>query len=280
MSSLECVAGQILDKVVDLSLGPVQGTLETVASAPTQVLQGQRATLSDGRLVRVMKSTRVGTSPTLVQARLEFPSPSYPRANNFAIIPAGTVATWIDPPAGVAPTSTTNAFAPGIRSDGLFIAGIAEHDDVDNPAELFAAGVQGSARLILLTPNVRRVGADTFVTRMLAEATWRLRLVLGKLSAQAEPRALARKTFDALVKSLHGATAGNDEIRLTAWTRIRDPKWPNTWEATLLTRVVIPGRTLQAQDAPFLTAGADVRLPGDGAQPGPFRVLDDVDTSS
>lgn len=280
-STLESTAAQLLDKLVETVSGPVRGTITATATSGTvKVRIGQIATLPDGRRVRVIKRTAVSTTPTAVPCRLELLSPASPAAANFKAVAIGTVATWLSPPAGLAATGTTSAFAAGANAGSLKIAALVEHDNASSPPEIFAAGAQGTAALILLSPSVRRIGPDNLTSYGLYEATWRLRLCLFDVAEEKIRRTRARNTFDAIAASVLNAAAGDDSVRIGGWNPVRETGWgTSAWEATLLTRLEVDGRTMRdaAAEADFEGADVTVKIPGDSDQPSPFRVVEDVD---
>lgn len=280
-STLESVAAQLADKACDVLTGPVRGTITTTATSDTTVPIGQIATLPDGRRVRVIKRTIVGTAATAVPVRLEILSPAVAAAGNFREVALGTVATWVSRPTGLAATGTTSAFGSGTYAGSLKIASYTEHDTASSPPEIFASGAQGSASLVLISPTVRRIGPDNITSRGLYEATWALRLVLFDLGDESVRRTRVRAAFDAIVAALEGTAAGDDLVRVTAWTPSQQTGWGvGAWDATLLTRLEVEGRTVReaAAEEDFEGADISVLIPEDADQPSPFRVLDSADT--
>lgn len=278
-SSLAAVALQIADKVCQLITGPVVGTITTTATVgEVEVPIGQMATIG-GRRVRVIKRTPVTTTPTLVPVRLEWLAPSMPNANNFAAVAAGTVATWVAPPANLVATGTTSQLGPGSLAGALKIGAFVEHDSDDGPADTFAAGATGTATLCLFSPSVERIGSENFVMTGLYEATWGLRLALNDVGQQKERRTRARDAFDAIVAALHGAAAGDDVIRVRRFRPVKKPGWNQAWDLDLLTRVEIDGLPLREANPDFVDADIIVKIPGDADQPSPHRVLERAETT-
>lgn len=281
MSGLSDVAAQMMDRLCDVITGPVRGTVTSTATSDTWVQRGQRASLPDGRYVRVTKRTLVGTGGAAIPVRLEVLSPSVPAAGNFAAVAASTVATWISPPANLAATGTTSAFAAGSNAGTIKIGALVEHDSADTPPDIFASGAAGlTAALVLVSPTVRRIGPDNVTSRGLYEATWRLRMVFADIGEQFTRRTRARDAFDAIVNSLEGTTAGDDVVRIGGWTPVKAQAWGTYWEAPLLTRVSVDGRPMRDAAAETDFEGIDliVEIPEDADQPDPFRVLDTADT--
>jgi hypothetical protein len=280
-STLETVAAQLADKACDVLTGPVRGTITTTATADTTVPIGQIATLPDGRRVRVIKRTIVGTSATAVPVRLEILAPASAAAGNFRAVALDTVATWVSPPTNLATTGTTSAFSSGTYAGALKIASFTEHDTASSPPEVFAAGTQGTASLVLISPTVRRIGPDNITSRGLYEATWPLRLVLFDVGDERVRRTRVRNAFDAIIAALEGTAAGDDLVRITAWTPSQQTGWGvGAWDATVVTRLEVEGRTIReaASEEAFEGADISVLIPEDADQPSPFRVLDSADT--
>jgi hypothetical protein len=272
VSSIADCAAEILDRICDVVTGPVVGTISATCSlGRVRIPRGQMATLPDGRRVRVTHNTWVEGTDT-VPVRLEHLAPSVPAANNFRATAAGTVATWVSPPASIDATGTTSVFASGARAGSMKIAALAEYDSPD----AFPAGAQGTASLILVSPSLRSVAGPGMRSRALYEATWRLRLNVYDNAEQPVRRTRARDAFDAIDASIVGAFAGDDIIRIGSWVPIRDGI---AWEATLLTRIVNDGRVLADADSGDDLEGVDltVLLPEDADQPSPFRVQDSLD---
>lgn len=270
MSSISDVAAEILDRLCTVVTGPVTGIITTTCtSGRVLVPRGQMATLPDGRRVRVTHNTWVDGTEA-VPVRLEHLAPSYPAQNYFRATAAGTVATYVSPPANIVATGTTSAFASGARAGSMKIAALAEYDSPD----AFPAGAQGTASLILVSPNARNIGGPNS-DRARYELTWKLRLNV-YAAEQPTRRTRAREAFDAINASLAGASAGGDIIRLSAWTSVRDGL---AWDATLVTRVWLDNAIEESADSGDDLEGVDltVLLPDDDAQPDPFRVRDAID---
>lgn len=281
MSSLSLVAAQILDKIVETVTGPVRGTITSTATSDIFVPIGTRATLPDGRYVRVIKRTLVGTGGAAIPVRLEHLSPSFPAVGNFRPVALGTVATWVSPPAGLSATGTTSAFASGVNAGTLKLGAIVEHDSAETPPDIFAAGAAApTTALVLVSPTCKRIGPDNITSRGLYEATWRLRMIFADVGEQKERRTRARDAFDAIVNSAAGGAAGEDVIRIGGWSPARVQAWGTFWEAPILTRVALDGRPMIDAAAEEAFEGIDltVELPEDADQPSPFRVLDTADT--
>jgi hypothetical protein len=270
VSTLSDVAADILDRLVAVVTGPICGTVTTTCtSGRVCVPRGTMATLPDGRRVRVTHNTWVeGTDD--VPVRLEHLAPSIPAANNFRATAAGTVATWIDPPANIAATGTTSALASGSLAGSMKIAALAEYDAPD----AFPAGAQGTASLILVSPNLKALDGDGENARF--EATWKLRLNVYDNAEQPVRRTRARSAIGAITSSLHGASAGGDIIRVGSWTSVKDGL---AWDATLLTRVWLENRVDLDAELGTDLEGVDmtILLPNDAAQPDPFRIRDSLD---
>lgn len=283
MRTLALAAAQIFDKLSELVFGPVQGTITTALAAGSLVVpQGQMATLPGGRRVRVLRATRVTTAATAIPVRLEHLADSYPAKANFIATPIGTVATWVSPPAGLPATGTTSALGMNARATNLKIAGVAYYTHVDTPAELFAAGVAGSGRLILLAPTVREVStnANEIVGDAgMFDATWRLRWVPTNVGEQGPVLQLSSDIYDSLCGALLGANVCEQPVRFRQWAPMTQPAWKGSWELTLVAQLGIEGRVLchAGDDDDLEGIDAIVEVPDDATQPGPFRVLETID---
>src|SRR5437660_1577242 len=98
-ADLAVIAARILDKLADVTLGPVLGRVVARATQERVTLHpGQLGTLADGRVIRVRKTTAVGSAPTLVDVRLLSLSPAYPVKANFRPVPLGMDVRWSAPP--------------------------------------------------------------------------------------------------------------------------------------------------------------------------------------
>jgi hypothetical protein len=280
VTTLESATGQILDKLSDLVVGPVQGTVTAIATRGTpRIMQGQLAQLPDGRRVRARRTKVLCAQPTMIPVRLEHLSPSFPAARNYLPIHAGVRATWLDGPADIEPSAAMSAFGPGVMAAGLHLGSVVENDRVTNGEDLFAAGAEGTAKAVLLAPSLRPIGDEHEARRGWFEATWRLRINLDCLSLQKTPRALARTIFDALAGCLLGATVADDIVRFGPWEPVRHPGPATTWELVFMSRLAVDGRVSRAvhQTDPELTgAVTTITLLGDDAQPAPFRVQDEM----
>lgn len=276
MTDLATTASQLLDKLTDLVSGPVRGLVSTTASSATWLPQGTMGTLPDGRRVRVIKATQVGTSSTAVPCRLEFLAPAYPKANNFAAVANATVVTWVSPPANIAATGTTNAFSAGTQATSLKVGSLVEYDQLADAADEFSAGSNGDVRLILLEPEGKSIGGESYEQRGWYEFVWVLRANFVQLGQRKDQRSNARNLFEKLNASVGGATVGDDVARIGSWKRVKGK--PYSWEAEIFTRNAIDGRINVAPQTTSQNAfdGANliVTLPDDADQPTPFRVLD------
>lgn len=279
-STLATTAARMLDRLVDVVTGPVSGTVTaTVSAGSERIAAGSVAVLADGRRVRTTEAVHVFAGyPAALPCRLEHLAPAVPAAQNFRPVPAATAATWQGLPVTVTASTTTGAFGPGALASGLKIGSLTEHDTIDTPGDLFAAGAQGSAALVLLSPSLRRIGPENVTGRGLFEATWRLRLALGDVAEQRDRRARARDAIDAIVRAVEGAYVGDDVVRIGAWSPVREPGWGLAWEATLLTRIEVEGRPWRDAAAGDDLTGADViiTLPGDGDAVPNFRELETI----
>lgn len=279
-STLASVARQLADKICNVITGPVVGTVTAAATAgDVELAIGQMATITGGRRVRVIKRTKVRSAGTAVPVRLEWLAPSIPARANFSAVANGTVATWVSPPAGIVATGTTNAFGMGPLAGDLKIGSYSEHDQIDSPADLFAAGAVGTAALVLLSPTIRRIGSDNFIMTGLYEATWRLRLALNDTGENKERRTRVRDSFTALVQAMHGGAAGDDYIRVGDFKPVKEAGWGLAWEASILTRLEVDGVPLLETNEDLDEVGITVKIPGDLDQPSPFQVLEDVEAA-
>lgn len=123
MSDVAAITAQLYDKLSDLVVGfSVQGTLYATSTSGTVVVpQGTLATLSDGRLVRVRKSTRVTTTPTPVPTRIAFLTPGSPVPHNFVAVGSSTTLTaQAAMPSAVVTVADTTSFP---ASGHFWIAG-------------------------------------------------------------------------------------------------------------------------------------------------------------
>jgi len=120
-TSIGSVTAQLFDKLSDLVVGPVQGMVVATSTSGTVILpQGTYGVLSDGRLVRVRRSTRVTTTATFVPCRLAFLTPSYPAPSNFAAISQSTTTTSIT---AIAAVTVSVVSTVGFPASGTFYLG-------------------------------------------------------------------------------------------------------------------------------------------------------------
>lgn len=289
--SLAATVGQLLDKVSDLIVGPVQGTvLATAKDLSVVVPQGLQASLPDGRLIRVTKGKRVTTAATAVSVRLLYLAPTVPVAANFAAVAGGLTATWqagtgadgpVAVPDNLTATGTTTAFGFTARAAPLRIASFVESTDVRDPEDLFKAGAIGGVSLVLTDPEVKTISGGGIVDIsesriMLREVVWKIRANIATNAPSKERRIKARDVHDNLCAVLLGATVGDSQLRLGPWKLVRRDPNADSWELTIITQLWTDGRVLQLEAVDGLPDFEDldalITVPGDTDQPGPFRV--------
>lgn len=283
-SSLDAATAQILDKLADLGQGPFVGTLlATAASGTVVVPQGTLARLPDTRLVRVRKSTRVGTTATPVPCRPLYLAPAIPAVGNFAPIGAGLVAAWVAPPAGLAATATTTAFGPGALGTGygLRLASVAYYDR-PSPRfdELFAAGEAGTVSACIYLPQLRYVpGGGLRHRRALMEATWTLRVAIASWQGTKDKILGITPMLDALADALIGARVGSGSVHIQSFRRMGDGLL--VYEAQLTGSLWLTGRAFaQPGVTPQKLATVGILVEGSdfGLAANPFLVQQDLAT--
>ena len=281
MGDIEHVAGQILDKLSDVVLGPVQGTITAVASSGTvKVKQGQKATLPDGRIVRVRKTTRVTASPKPVPVRLLWLSPSVPAANNFAAVTAGLTATWVSPPAGLAATGTTSLFAKHSRA---CLGSVVRQHQLTSPADLFAAGSNGQAVGVLLAVRARRAGVGMSRHReMQLETNWTLRVNAHQYAPKDGVIASVDVIFDRLKDSLLGATAGSGQVRFDSWEPVKTEGGTVSYDLKFSAQIIAEGRVMDdsyANDPELSIFSSGMIVNDDGVTPDPWKIEQEFDVN-
>lgn len=279
--TLDTTAAQLLDKLADLAVGNIFGTIAATSSVDVYIPQGTMATLPDGRRVRCVKATKVwgGAHPSPVPVRIEWLSPSFPAVGNGAPVDSGTVATWVSPPTGVAATGLASAFASGSQSSGLKINSVVESDRLDTGVDLYAAGANGTTSLVLLEPSLNPIGGGHYYDHEYYDVLWKLRCNFAAIVKTKDKLTSARTVFDRLCKSVLGATAGEDVVRFGKWSRVKTDGVSHSWELEIFTRLAPAGRVEQSAnqtDPDIETVGLIAKLPRDADQPSPYRVQEDV----
>lgn len=188
------------------------------------------------------------------------------------------MATWVSPPTDLAATGTTTEFAAGSQSTGLKIGSLVEYDHLESGDDEYSAGSSGDVRLILLEPDLKAFGGESYGQRQYFECKWVLRANFVQLSLRSHQRTRARDVFTAISEALEGATIGDDVAILDEWVRVKGK--PYSWELKFTTRIAPDGRInstwYTADHEAFEGTDMTVTLPNDVDQPGPFRVLDDT----
>lgn len=297
--SLASTVAQILDKLSDLVVGPVRGTiLASATQGIVTVPQGLLAALPDGRLVRVVQGKRVGTSPSPISVRLLFLAPSAPTAGNFAPVADGLTATWrasVNGASGPAlipeflsPTGITTMFGYTSRAATVRVGSCVEACELNADEDLFKCGALGGASIVILDPETGPLSGSTFNQAgnewiEFRQATWKVRVNVSTMAPAKGRRVAARDLQDNLLEVLQGASAGDDQITIEKWKFVRRGAGVDTWELTIGTKDYSEGRSLQVEAqagaGAFTKFVAGIVLPGDADQPAPFRVRTTVGTS-
>lgn len=281
-SSLSDTAAQLFDKISDLVVGPVQGTVLATAldtTSPIVVPQGQIGALPDGRLVRALYGKRVRTTAG-IPVRLLFLSPSVPRAGQFTAIASGTTVAWQNPPPGISPTGVaTSAFGHTARAGIVRIVSAVEYVDVQAEDDLFKAGAQGGSTVILLEPEVlpiEGISESGEQRYQLFKTLWKIRVNVSTSATDKNRRVAARLLFDNLVDMIQGAQVGDSPLQIAGWKLVRRAPGTDSWELRVIAQFWSDGRAMQPEAVAGLGTFADIAativLPGDTDQPNPFRV--------
>ncbi len=254
MSNLGALVADALDCLSECVRGPVRGAVTSLATSGSVVVpRGQLGTLPDGRVVRCTKATRVTTDGADVPVRLQFLAPSYPAANNFSAVGSGVTVTWTDPPTGLAATGTTVApFAA--HADTAPLVSLAELEHMPANVDPFAAGAQGTALAILLSPAVRAIpGSERMARYTQAEVTFKVRCNFSSLAPHAGRRTAARDTFDALAAAIGGAKIAGSIATIGSWQLVRQDAAATSYELTFAAKAWLRGRVMQSANAPTQT---------------------------
>ena len=279
---LEVLAGQVLDKLADLVVGPAVGTVTATIAVPGPFIvpQGQVGTLPDGRRVRVRKSARVRFGTASLDCRLEQLTPSYPAAGNFVPVGVGLTVTWIAPPLGLAATATVASpgFAAGVLSEPARVGGVARHVHGKTGAEAFGAGAQGSTQAVLWSPRVRKLsaGGEHAFRREWYEVLWRIRFWNAGWAPQKDSRAALDGLFNSVLQVLQGATVGNHGVRVDGWEPVLAPDGSTTVDLTFAAHVMANGRAMVPDGfnpaTKLAAVDSAISLSGDSGAAGPHRV--------
>lgn len=282
MATLESTALEIVDGLADVVTGPVRGAVNATASvAGTEIFAGQMGTLPDGRRVRALESKAIAATPTAVRVRLEWLSPAYPAAANFAAVADGLVVTWVDPPAGINATgATSGAFGHGLFAANRYVGSAVDYDRIRGEFDVFAAGANGTTALILLDPELTPIGGEHNFGRQYFDLKWTLRINVSTFEPKKDARALLRSAFDGVTKAILGKEAGDATIRFGSFKPVAKSHLAQSWDLQLFTQIALEGRAYQDEandDVDLEGIDATIKLPRDADQPGPFRVEDEID---
>jgi hypothetical protein len=281
VGDIASTVGQILDKLSDVVLGPVQGTITASSTAGTvKIPQGQQVKLPDGRLLRVRKTTNVTTTPKVVPCRLYWLSPSVPAAANFAAIAAGLTATWQSPPTNTNATGTTSLFAKHARA---CLGSVVRQHQLTNPADLFAAGSNGQAVGILMPARLRKSGIGMMKHReMQLEAQWTLRVNANQYSPKDGVIVSIDSIFDKLKDSLLGATVGSGQVRFDSWEPVKTEGSTISYELKFSTQIIAEGRVMDssyAADPELSVFDSSMTVNDDGVTPNPWKIEQEFDVN-
>lgn len=276
MSSLASCAADIFDRLAECVNGPVLGTVTAASTAGTVIIpRGQMGTLPDGRAVRCTKSTRCTVAGASVPVRQVFLSPAYPAASNFASVAPGTVVTWVSRPTGIAATGTVaTAFA---AQSGAPLVSAVELEQLPAGADAYAAGAQGNALAILLSPDVKSIpGSERMGRRSRVEIAWKIRVNMSTLAPQGQRRAAARDVFDALMAALDGANVAGSLLWFGKWSLARQADTISSYEMALTAQAWMNGRVMQSRGTPqpFTTLGTTTHLDPAGQLPAEQTLAD------
>lgn len=283
--SLDKLAGQVLDKLADLVVGPVLGDVATLATVQAIVPQGATGTLADGRRIRCRTSTTVvtGATATDVPCRLMYLTPSYPKAGNFA--PVGPqVVTWDDPPTGItAAASVVSSWAP--HQDLACVGAVGEsHYYSAGPAE-FAAGGQGSklGAVVVHMPETTTVGGSGGRRIQFVSCTYRIEVVVSTLGLQKDRRGNLFDIESGLRAALQGARIGALRASIESWKQIAKNENDTRWELRVTVLAAFRGRAQRYLEVmrdqgtnkaiyDLVEFSHSTVVNDDGSQPNPFTV--------